>query len=355
MTVDVVWSSSVRNGREPEMRHEKAGGLLELARTLASSAEGMTLDEMAIAAGVGRRTVERMRDALLILFPQMEEFPDGPLKRFRIPNGLDGLFQTPTTAELLELNKAAVALRQSGSVSRAKALEALESKIRSAMRAAALRRMAPDVDALARAETIAILAGPRPYEDEALIATIREAIMAMKALRFVYQGGRTPGAERTVTPFGLMFGRVNYLVAAEQGVFEARNWRLDRLKDVEILDVPAAVPESFSLQAYAESSFGVFQGDVEDVVLRILPGSAEEGLSWRFHPSQSHELQPDGSLIVRFRASGMQELAWHLFTWEDTLEILAPATLRDLLIENLNRAAAWHQKHPTSETDASPV
>ncbi|MFM8753337.1 MAG: ECF-type sigma factor, partial [Phenylobacterium sp.] len=43
------------------MRHEKAARLLELARRLAASAEGLTLDEMASAMQVSRRTVERMR------------------------------------------------------------------------------------------------------------------------------------------------------------------------------------------------------------------------------------------------------------------------------------------------------
>ena len=47
------------------MRHEKAQSLLHLARVLAGSAEGLTLDEMAEVAGTGRRTVERMRDANL--------------------------------------------------------------------------------------------------------------------------------------------------------------------------------------------------------------------------------------------------------------------------------------------------
>ena len=36
------------------MRHEKAARLLELARMLASSAEGLTLDEMAERCGLGR-------------------------------------------------------------------------------------------------------------------------------------------------------------------------------------------------------------------------------------------------------------------------------------------------------------
>lgn len=138
------------------MRHEKAGGLLELARHLASSAEGMTLDEMARSIGVGRRTIERMRDALCALFPQMEEVADGPSKRFRIPQGLDGFFQSPTTEELAELAMASAALRQAGAEPRARSLESLERKVRSAMRSASLRRMVPDLEALARSEAIAI-------------------------------------------------------------------------------------------------------------------------------------------------------------------------------------------------------
>src|ERR1700710_3096156 len=82
------------------MRHEKAGRLLELARMLAGTSEGLTLDDMAERLGVGRRTAERMRDAVRDIFPQLEEVDDPHTKRFRIPAGLDGLFQAPTAEEL---------------------------------------------------------------------------------------------------------------------------------------------------------------------------------------------------------------------------------------------------------------
>ena len=85
------------------MRHEKAGRLLELARMLASTAEGLTLDDIAERLGVGRRTAERMRDAVRDVFPQLEEVEDPPTRRFRIPAGLDGLFQAPTAEELAAL------------------------------------------------------------------------------------------------------------------------------------------------------------------------------------------------------------------------------------------------------------
>jgi predicted DNA-binding transcriptional regulator YafY len=328
------------------LRHEKAGGLLFLARALAASAEGLTLEDMAREAGVGRRTAERMRDALWTLFPQMEEVADPPTKRFRIRHGLDGLFQTPTAEELLELGKAADQLAAEGAPARAQALRGLEAKIRAAMRGGALRRLGPDVEALARAETVAVQAGPRPAEDPQVIGAIRQAVMAMRAIRFRYQGGSRRGEAREAAPYGIMFGRANYLVAApldagQQG--EPRNYRLDRIEALEVLDRPAAPPEDFSLQDYANRSFGIYQGEVQPIVLRVSPQAAEDALRWRFHPTQTVEPQPDGGVVVRFWATGLLELAWHLFTWGDRVQVLEPAALRVILVEELERALARHR------------
>ncbi len=329
------------------MRHEKAGALIDLSRALAASAEGLTLDEMAEVIGSGRRTAERMRDVVGYLFPQMEVVPEGAVKRFRIPGGLDGFLQSPTAEELLEIDKAAQGLKAQGAETRAHALESLARKVRSAMKNKELRRLMPDVEALVRAETIAVQAGPRPYEDDSLIATLRHAVKAMKAVSFIYRGGRTPGAVRRVIPYGIMFGRANYLVAEELGSDgkrnEPRNWRLDRIEDLQMLDVPGSAPEDFDLDAYANRSFGIYQDAQEDVVLKVLPPGAEDALVWRFHPTQSVTEQADGSVIVKFRASGMRELAWHLFTWEDKLEIVSPASLKAMMVSELEKALARHR------------
>jgi predicted DNA-binding transcriptional regulator YafY len=324
------------------MRHDKAKALVELARHLAGSAEGLTLDEMAAAVGVDRRTAERMRDRLWDLFPQMEDVPDPPTKRFRIPSGLDGFLQAPTADELAALAAAAQELEKAGSGVRAAALRSLESKMLSALRAPARRRIAPDLEALIQAEAIAVQAGPRPFEDEQVLGAVREAIKAGRALRFVYMGGSSPGREREVAPYGLLFGRSNYLVAVE-GLGSPRNWRLDRIKDPVVTDRPGSRPEGFSLQAYADQSFGIYQDDVHDVVLAFPPAAAEAALRWRFHVGQQVEPQADGGVIVRFTSSGMRELAWHLFTWGPAVRVVAPDALRRLLVEELETALGAHQ------------
>jgi predicted DNA-binding transcriptional regulator YafY len=330
------------------MRHEKAQSLLHLARVLAGSAEGLSLDEMAEVAGVGRRTVERMRDALEQLFPQMEVIEELPNKRYRMTSGLDGLFQAPTAEELVALGSTAEAMRAAGHHDRAAALASVETKIRSSMRSSALRKLVPDMEALLHAETVAVQAGPRPFEDETVLALVRHAVKAMCGLRFSYGGGTTPGRIREVAPYGLMFGRTNYLVAAELGSTEPKSWRLDRLHDLALLDCTAPAPQDFSLSAFAGRSFGVFHGDAEDVVLRIKPHGAVDALGWRFHSNQRVVEQPDGSVLVSFTASGMLELAWHLFTWADKVDILAPPRLQELMLSELKDALATHlANHPT--------
>lgn len=320
------------------MRHDKAAMVIDLARRMAASAEGLTLDEMAREMGVGRRTAERMRDAVLTLFPQVEEVSDPPTKRWRIRGGLSAFEQAPTATEMLELTKAATGLRAAGEPARAAALEGLERKLKAAMRSTTLNRMAPDLEALVRAETIAVQAGPRPSADEAMLAAIRAAVLAQQPLGFTYS---RPGAEprrRSVAPCGVMFGRANYLVAADRETGRVQTFRLDRMSHVAPQEGVAPPPADFDLAAFATQSFGIYQDQIEEVAIRIAPEGAAEARGWRWHPTQTLEDQPDGSLVVRFRASGMRELAWHLFTWGDQATILAPERLKQTMATELDAA-----------------
>ena len=287
------------------MRHEKAADLLKLALLLAGSAEGLTLDEMSRSIGAGRRTVERMRDALRELFPQLDEVDDPPTKRFRIPGGLDRLFQAPLPEELAALHRAADQAQATGAQSTAQSLHSLESKLLASLRGSDRRRLAPDLEAVMQGEAIAIQPGPRPTEDPEVLSKVREAIKGGSAIAFRYDGGSTPGARREATPLGLILSRRNYLVAATPQV---RTFRLDRLSGLE------------------------------EVSLVFAPAAAPEARRWRFHSSQTVEDLPNSAVRVRFQARGMRDLAWHQITWGDTVRIEAPQRLRDLMAEELARA-----------------
>ena len=50
----------------------------------------------------------------------------------------------------------------------------------------------------------------------------------------------------------------------------------------------------------------------------------------------------DGSLLVKFTATGSVEMCWELFTWGNNVEIISPQRLRQTyadLLDSLNKTA----------------
>lgn len=325
------------------MRFEKAESLLSLARTLAGSAEGLTLDEMAAELGVTRRTAERMRDALGQLFPGLEEQSDGRQKRFRIVNGIDAFFRAPSVDELNELQLATRALEAQGDAARAATLTSLSLKVLATLRETEKRRIAPDLEALMRGEGLIMQAGPRPRAEMKHLELLREAIKASRRCSFNYP--TTGGAyRRTVAPYGILFGQNYYLLGPSGQSLVPVLWRLDRISDLRLEDHYDGPPATFDLKAYAEQSFGAFQEEPEEVVLIFLPAVAADAERFTFHPTQETSTSNDGSLIVRFKAGGMLELARHLFAWGPNVRIMSPERLRTLMVFELNVALEAHRQ-----------
>jgi predicted DNA-binding transcriptional regulator YafY len=213
------------------------------------------------------------------------------------------------------------------------------------MRPDALRRAETDIAALMEAEGIAMRPGPRPVIAPGVLATLRRAILGMQLVVVRYAGpGADEPATRMLCPYGILYGGRGWLVAHVDGLPEMRLWRLDRIASADLLDRGFQRREDFELSEYTAQSFGVFQEEPIDVVLRFTPEPAEDAARWLFHPSQSIERNPDGSLTVRFRAGGVLEMCWHLFTWGTEVTVVNPERLRRALAEMATEAAAHHRE-----------
>ena len=327
------------------IRLEKAANLLKLALALATSAEGLSLDEIASQFSVNRRTAERMRNAVQDLFPGFETLEEGRFKRFRITGGLGAFFIAPSVSELAELETACKGLQQAGHQPRAALLRTLQTKITAALRDTTRRMLAPDMEALCRAEAIARHVGPHVVTDEATLQILREAIIAMMRVSFYYPLPDGPdGYVRTVVPYGLLFGANAYLVGREAGRPDAVLWRLDRMRGVKMTAQAGGPPEDFNLDAYAARSFGTFQEPAIRVVLRFGSEASEAAARMVFHPTQEARRLEDGRLEVSFVAGGKLEMVHHLFTWGATVEIVEPPELRDQMIAELKAALAGHER-----------
>jgi predicted DNA-binding transcriptional regulator YafY len=324
------------------MRYEKADNLLQLALELQAARGGLSLADIENKFDVGRRTAMRMRDAAMRNFPQIEEVDTGErTKRWRLPAGtLDRLIAF-TADELAALESAARLLVRDNRVSEAAELAGMLAKLRALLKPDIARRVEPDVEALLEAEGLAARPGPRPRIELSVVEDLRQALLACRKVRIRYRNRQTKTVkDRLVHPYGFLHGHRNYLVAFHENP-KANNIALFALPHIEAVQVTEESFErdpAFDLGEFAARSFALFQGDQMDVVWKFAPEAADDADEFVFHPSQHVERQPDGSLLVSFRAAGDLEMAWHLYAWGDKVEVLAPQSLADMVVAH---RVAW--------------
>ena len=328
-------------------RHEKLIRAIQLVQRLSGSRTGLTISELAAGMECSRRTAERVLKAVGQACDGLEAIPgDGGEKRWRMGASFLSRTLKLTAAEMGEMELAAKRLSAEGQEERAELLRGAGRKLRALAEPRALLAAEVDAEALLAAEGLATRPGPRIRVGGHLVGQLRQAILARRVLRVRYRGKDGTEVERLLEPCGLLYGQRPYLLAAVPGKPDAAVWRLDRLLAVEVTEQPCAA--RFDMAALTAHNFGVWREAPLDVVLRFAPPAAEEAAHWVFHPSQSVAPQPDGALVVRFRAGGLEEMANHIATWGEAVEVLDPPVLRARLAA---MGAALLRRHGTG-TDA---
>lgn len=308
------------------MRYGRLLDLLRLA-LLAQAADGVSLDDICAEFSVSRRTAERMRDALLTALPQIEGVEDGDRrKRWRLPRQILQRLVGMSAEELAALGIARQLCAREGLSEAANRLADISAKLRASLSDYAARSTATDLEALTEAEGIARRPGPRRRIDPAVWEPLREAVLACRKVRFRYMSRTTGKASwQTVEPYGFLYGPAQrYLVAPTEYQQKHVLFAVSGISGVSIEEDSFTRDPAFSLQDYADRSFGVFQDDVVDVAWKFSPVAAPDAREFLFHPSQQLTDLPDGSLLVRFRAAGQQEMRWHLYQWGSEVEVLEP-------------------------------
>jgi predicted DNA-binding transcriptional regulator YafY len=93
-----------------------------------------------------------------------------------------------------------------------------------------------------------------------------------------------------------------------------------------------------------ERAFGILDDEQElDVVLTFSAAQAPYIRERVWHPSQHLEAQADGSLILRFRASGRFEMVRWILGWGEEVEVVEPLDLRQEIAQCLQEAARQYQ------------
>jgi predicted DNA-binding transcriptional regulator YafY len=334
-------SSPVAKAQKPSKRaqdtgprYSKADQLVRLVLALQSSRTGLSLDDIRERFSIGERTAQRMKNAAARIVGNelIEAIGDDRKSRWRLPlKSVAGLAQV-TAEDIADLLASARLIRREGQRTRAASLEKLAEKLSGSVDSPTARRLDPDIEALLEAEGIAARPGPRPIIKGETIQELRSAILRYRKIYMRYRSRRTNRKTgRHVEPYGFLFGSRHYLIAREPGAKpEFRIFSLADIVQVTQQNESFVRDREFSIQDFANRSFGVYQEEPVDVVWRFKPRVAEFAIEWNFHPTQKLEKMADGSLIVRFKAGGLKEMAWHVYTWGGDLEVLEPPQLAEM-------------------------
>lgn len=138
--------------------YEKMYDLFDLAFAMQESSEGLSLDDIQQKYKVSRRTAERMRDALLNYFPQMEEVETGErTKRWRITQRSLNSFISFFAEELAVFKTAIESLKQRNLQEKADTLARVEIKLRNLLKPEQKNKIEVDADELMKAEGLVFI------------------------------------------------------------------------------------------------------------------------------------------------------------------------------------------------------
>lgn len=312
------------------MSYEKTYDLLDLAIWMQSNREGVSLNDIKQKFNVSRRTAERMRDMIVTKFSQTKEILcENNTKRWYIPQGTLKDFIQFTAEELSVLETACSLLEHKQLQNKKNIFCSVINKIKASIKPDVYCRIEPDAEALLEAEGFICRPGPRLKIDSQVISTIRQAILECHQIKITYLNKTTGKTSVNILdPYGFLYGERNhYLVAHHSdGYFgnDVHNFILSNIKNVEILDIPFVLIKDFSLQKYAELSFGAYHEEPFDVEWLFDREVADEASQYIFHPTQTTVKNNDGSLTVKFKAGGRREMDWHLYTWGNHVKVIKP-------------------------------
>ena len=163
----------------------------------------------------------------------------------------------------------------------------------------------------------------------------------------VYQSRSRPEPlERELDPYALVYRWGWWYVAGHCHLRRVvRTFRVDRIRQLMLLEEPFDVPAEFDVQEYLAAE--PYTQPHLNVCLRFGPEAAlaarDDQAVW-----DRMDERPDGSVVVSFGAPSIEWAAQQAFYYGPQVTVLEPAKLRTLVQEQAQAIAALYAADPSS-------
>lgn len=324
---------------EDIIRNTRESNIIEILIMMQKRTYGVCIQDIMDEYKVARSTAERWLDCIKNVVPQVEEIENYKSKKkywgFRCGYMSELINFTPE--EIANLEKLKKEQAKKGFKDKEKLLEKTLGSIGIFGKRYKVN-VGNTIEMLMQTEGFAVKQAPKFNIDLNVLSVVREAMKTNKKITATYNN-----KPRLLCPYGLIYGEKIYLIAAEKKKGDLPYcYLLHKFSDVKITR-DSFDRGDFDLEEFSKKSFGVYQGEIQDVKLLFSKNVAEDVLNYQFHSTQKVKQNDDGTVTVKFKASGEYEIMWHLFKWGADVKILAPASLKKKYIELL-KTTMEHQK-----------
>ena len=183
---------------------------------------------------------------------------------------------------------------------------------------------------------------PAARVDADLQLQLSRAIAGRRKLRMGYftaSSGRK--SERIIHPYHFYFARGEWiLIAHDESKADddhpVRCFNIARISRLDEQNSHFRIAPTFDAEAYVREMFAAERGaQLHEVAIAFDPYQARYIRERQWHPDQRIEERPDGELILRFPASGLNEVARWAMGYGRHAKVLAPPELRALVVAHL--------------------
>ena len=192
--------------------------------------------------------------------------------------------------------------------------------------------------------SISIRAEPQVKMDslDKIFAQLQEAISRKQIVNIRYY---IPREQKNIvvnlSPYHLIHNNHTWYVLGKSDLHKrVRAFKLNRVKQLNTLDKCFIKDEGFDIREYLGKAWSMIpEGRLYNVKLRFLAEVAHDVVDVQWHSTQKVTFEDDGSAVVEFRVDGLNEITWWILSYGSQVQVLAPRTLQQKIIEIAQKVA----------------
>lgn len=314
-----------------------------LIRKLSASRLGLSVKEIAVELDVEPKTVRRYLNMFReIGFPIVEDVLARGLKKYRLDPDV-GAPLSFSFDEAVALYLGRRFLEPLAGTAIAEASNTAFDKIRSTLGASSIDYI-NQFDAFFH-QTYQSIHDYSNRSDQ--YDAIRTAIEDRTVVDLLYQSNSAPAPTfRLIHPYSFVEHKnAIYLLAFDPAAQKIKEYKLDRIEDVELKKEKFVKPADFNAESHLSNSFGVVPGDSDpfEVVVHFAASVARYVLESRWKGCVSLEKKSDGRVVGVFSLSSTLEFKSWVLGFGGSAEIVSPQSLRLEIAADLKALAAIYR------------